>query len=1568
MGDRGSILLSNSLPTSVFSLASVLSGNDTINTGVGNDIIVGGGKADPIHAGAGDNIVLGDDGTLSFVGGAFSSVSLQLGLTDGNDLITTLAGRDSIYTGDGDNRVNAGGGNDDVFAGVGIDTLNGEDGDDFIVGNMGDDTINGGAGNDELFGGMAAWVRSDFELGSNDFDLPPEYSITEALYSSSTTSFGLPNIASGAWTPSVRITPTIFGGLSIDGVAGDGRDTINGGAGHDVMLGGFDVDTLSGDAGNDYIDAGAGNDVNVNGGDDDDVVRGGAGNDVVNGSNGIDNLYGDDGEDQLYGGAGDGSGSQAGQRLYGGAGRDQLYAFAPAMANFAAFQAQNLLAGDQLFGGDGGDFLYGNARREVLGGDGGNDYIAGDAYVGPSYLTHTLANIGTQADTNGAADVLVGGAGEDQLYGGGGNDALWGGSGSDLIEGQSGTDLQYGGAGIDLFTINTSEPGIIDTLDGHYGNSVQGDVEDDNATDIAMVVGTTGPDTILLGGNSLNSRQALLRYNTSTIAIDIRSTTGSLLIEQFRIAGLAQNDTLGFYTLAAVDAGILSPSGLGLPSNFSVLDTSSLNARSRDYVGVFDGNSGDDILVGSAGRDQLDGGIGSDKLYGFAGDDRLWGDIGNGSTNDSDELYAGAGNDDLIGGLGTNKLYAWSFDPQPAGDTQFGVYVDAQGRLFNNDGGGVRSLENTGLNRLLGSQRNDSLYGGTIVDFMYGNGGTDVLYRSNGTTFESMDGTLAGDEWKAYARESDQVWYVGGTNAADEINLNYVTEPGLLTDHHLITRLTNNNGNFSFAAQIRLDFEATDSDGNPIWDPDRLKFRLDELQANPDPAARESELRKISNATTDVTNEQLLARLIPPEGDFQVILIDALGGNDHVTVGPTVQKSVWVDAGAGDDQVEILAGNAILVDKTEKSSGNGVSGRNDIPTQAYTLTNVVGGQLRTASGLAASADGLEFNGLTMDNPADIDWYRFTLAAAPTANSVVQLASGSPIDGLGMEIFSGLPLGAAISGASNAGPIVITTTSTAGLTNGQAVFVSNATGNLATNGTHYVRVTSPTTFELFSDSALTVPRVGNGNYTGGGAWTTRLFGGSTAGDAGSISLSGLLANTAYLLRVTSPNLVPTPYSLRLNLTGTANPTNLAAMPKVNLGIRSGAADRRDVILGGTGDDVLRGGAGEDWIFGNDGNDVLVGGDDRQASDLLFGGNGNDTFQIITDALPLLGNQPNTDFDPATQTMLPTYSDQFIGGEGIDRVLYLGGDKDRRGFDVPDFAALQYNTLLHRYEFSALVWDIGTQSFRTQSTPNGTAYVQEFAYYQTRDVEQTQIELRAGNDTFHANPGFQFLPLTSPPNAADFDTWGIELGDFEQGATEAALTINGGAGDDRLFGGVLGDVINGGAGNDTVVGNLGDDDVQGGGGDDLLFGNIPNSTIATIPVIFGLPAGFPAGAASEAYVYDLAAPYLEIAVPPRDGVSLQDVPNGANTLPKPLVYLSFNDSSNLGMDSSGNGNNATLNGISRGTSWNNGNSASFNNSNSWVQLGASGVNAGSNWTASAWFQGLVTSNAFNTLFED
>ena len=96
--------------------------------------------------------------------------------------------------------------------------------------------------------------------------------------------------------------------------------------------------------------------------------------------------------------------------------------------------------------------------------------------------------------------------------------------------------------------------------------------------------------------------------------------------------------------------------------------------------------------------------------------------------------------------------------------------------------------------------------------------------------------------------------------------------------------------------------------------------------------------------------------------------------------------------------------------------------------------------------------------------------------------------------------------------------------------------------------------------------------------------------------------------------------------------------------------------------------LQGGIGEDWIFGGPGNDVLTGGLDRNASDIILGGPGDDSLQILTDQLPLLGNQPGTVFEPAIGTYIPTANDQLDGGDGDDALLTDPHMPCPRGGDV------------------------------------------------------------------------------------------------------------------------------------------------------------------------------------------------------------------------------------------------------------------------------------------------------------
>ena len=368
---------------------------------------------------------------------------------------------------------------------------------------------------------------------------------------------------------------------------------------------------------------------------------------------------------------------------------------------------------------------------------------------------------------------------------------------------------------------------------------------DDNATDILLIPGTNFADTIRLSQTPAGLLQVEYTDDAPTrlIQANWRDARGRPLVEQFSISTLGGNDVVEFAQGA------------------NALDLRDLTARSDDWVAVVEGGAGNDVLRGSAGRDRMDGGVGNDTLFGLGGDDRLSGDDGDGAPSDHDVLFGGQGDDDLFGGRGHNELFAWSRDPLPAGDTQFGVFVDSAGGFHDTDGdadddgvldNGVLNpdgtsapykLEDTGLNRMLGGPRADKLYGGTGLDFLYGNGeddGEDQLFRADGTLFENLDAGLTGldDDWKAYARQTDKVWYYGATNLDDEIHVDFVTEPGLLGDHHLITRLTRNGDATTFDAQVQLDFQAQDENGNFVWRPDDLVF--DAAGARARPAGRPS--------------------------------------------------------------------------------------------------------------------------------------------------------------------------------------------------------------------------------------------------------------------------------------------------------------------------------------------------------------------------------------------------------------------------------------------------------------------------------------------------------------------------------------------------------------------------------------------------------------------------------------------------------------------------------------------------------------------------------------------------------
>jgi len=116
-------------------------GDDTIETGAGNDQANGQDGDDTIYLGEGN-----DKGS----GGADNDLIFGQG---GNDQLNGGSGEDTLVGGDGDDKATGGNGNDVLAGGDGDDTLNGGSGDDVLCGGEGEDLISGGAGNDTIYGG-----------------------------------------------------------------------------------------------------------------------------------------------------------------------------------------------------------------------------------------------------------------------------------------------------------------------------------------------------------------------------------------------------------------------------------------------------------------------------------------------------------------------------------------------------------------------------------------------------------------------------------------------------------------------------------------------------------------------------------------------------------------------------------------------------------------------------------------------------------------------------------------------------------------------------------------------------------------------------------------------------------------------------------------------------------------------------------------------------------------------------------------------------------------------------------------------------------------------------------------------------------------------------------------------------------------------------------------------------------------------------------------------------------------------------------------------------------------------
>ena len=197
--------------------------------------------------------------------------------------------------------------------------------------------------------------------------------------------------------------------------------------------------------------------------------------------------------------------------------------------------------------------------------------------------------------------------------------------------------------------------------------------------------------------------------------------------------------------------------------------------------------------------------------------------------------------------------------------------------------------------------------------------------------------------------------------------------------------------------------------------------------------------------------------------------------------------------------------------------------------------------------------------------------------------------------------------------------------------------------------------------------------------------------------------------------------------------------------------------RALLFGGAGNDTLTGGSGADQLFGQADNDTLLG---KGGADLLFGGAGNDVLIGGDGDDQMFGEAGNDRFiwNPGDDT------DLVEGGSGTDTLEVNGGN----GAETFTIAANGDRVRFDRVTPAPFSIDAGT-------------------------IESIVLNAGGGDDEISASGNL---------------------------ATLVKLTIDGGAGNDKINGGNGADLLIGGDGDDFIDGNQGSDTALLGAGNDLF----------------------------------------------------------------------------------------------------------------------------------------------------
>ena len=262
------------------------------------------------------------------------------------------------------------------------------------------------------------------------------------------------------------------------------------------------------------------------------------------------------------------------------------------------------------------------------------------------------------------------------------------------------------------------------------------------------------------------------------------------------------------------------------------------------------------------------------------------------------------------------------------------------------------------------------------------------------------------------------------------------------------------------------------------------------------------------------------------------------------------------------------------------------------------------------------------------------------------------------------------------------------------------------------------------------------------------------------------------------------------------------------------------DGNDILNGGAGDDILNGGDGYDILNGGAGNDILNGGDWHKDRYEFEAGHGQDVIN-----------------DRGDDYLTEAYNDLvFKGASSADaKFLRYGDDLVIQAYGSADSVTLSNyfgrgnkpGIIESYYQSFNFIFD--DQTIIHEDIRKHFTLIQigdEKDNYLNGWADKNLINGGAGNDTLWGGRGDNIL--NGDDGNDELHAWGGNdilnggAGDDSLWGGEGDDILNGGAGDDTLLGGEDDDILNGDEGNDALYGQSGNDILNGGAGDDILDG--------------------------------------------------------------------------------------------------------------------------------------------------